>query len=479
MTGVSGFNLKGTYTLYASFGGSGLLAASDSPSLPLLVGASAGYAIIIEGKIKPNPDPYPNGEPSHNKTANRIYQRLKARGFADDNIYYFNYLTQPGVDGKPLKAVIQYAIEEWALPRMNGMPAPLYVIMVDHGSEDAFHIDNGNANTNEDNDTINPTDLNTWLTTLESGLNAEALLEKRVVIIGSCYSGSFIDELSQSPAEGNGGRVIVTSSADDEVSYKGPMEGDNIRSGEFFMEELFTRLERGYTLRNAFEEATEATEVFTRRGGDEANAIAPYYDGAVQHPMLDDNGDTQGSNALGDDPTDDGTESEGLVLGVGVEYNQNSAATPADITEVIGTMYLDSATSSAMLWARVNHDDEVDVAPWIEIRTPSMVLDPQQGSNQQDLTLSKIPLSLNQGVWEKDPSLANPPTSFTESGKYEVYYFVRDNDTKKLSPMKRSVVYKDSQGNLNYPDTFNLTAPANAIRAGDNTSSEMGRNHRS
>jgi hypothetical protein len=450
---VTGFNLKGTYTLYASFGGSGLLAASDSQALPLLVGASAGYAIIIEGKVSTSSS---SGETSHNKTANRIYQRLKARGFVDDNIYYFNYLTQAGVDGKPLKAVIEYAVEEWAQPRMNGMPAPLYIIMVDHGDENAFHIDNSNANTNEDNDVITPADLNSWLTTLEYGLNAEALLEKRVVIIGACYSGSFIDELSQGPSTGNGGRVIITSSAGDEVSYKGPMEGDSIRSGEFFLEELFTRLERGYTVKKAFEEATEVTEVFTRKGGADANANAPYYDGAVQHPMLDDNGDSQGSNRLGGGPAEDGEETEGLKLGVGVEYNVNSASSPADITEVTLPVYLDTGTTSALLWAKVNHDSEVDSAPWVEVRPPSMVLNPQGGSGQQEVTLTKTPLVLNQGTGSWETSV-----QFNEIGKYEVYYFVRDQETKKLSPMKRSVVYKDSAANLNSPGAFDLTLPAN------------------
>jgi PKD repeat protein len=40
-----------------------------------------------------------------------------------------------------------------------------------------------------------------------------------------------------------------------------------------------------------------------------------------------------------------------------------------------------------------------------------------------------------------------------------VYYFVRDAATKKLSPMKRSVVYKDKPGN-NAPNAFNLTSPS-------------------
>ena len=160
------FTHKGAYTITASFAGSSLLSSSTSDGKTLLVGASAGYAVLIEGKIANE-----EGLGSHNKTANRIYQKMKARGFEDDNIYYFNYdLGQPGVDAIPSLAAVQSVIETWAKARMNGLPAPLYLIMVDHGSPNSFHINN---------EIITPTLLATWLSNLESGLSAEALLEKR------------------------------------------------------------------------------------------------------------------------------------------------------------------------------------------------------------------------------------------------------------------------------------------------------------
>ena len=40
-----------------------------------MVGSSAGYAILVEGKISTD-----EGLGSHNKTANRIYETLKDRG---------------------------------------------------------------------------------------------------------------------------------------------------------------------------------------------------------------------------------------------------------------------------------------------------------------------------------------------------------------------------------------------------------------
>ena len=191
------------------------------------MGESAGYAIIVQGKTVDE-----EGIAAHNKTTNRIYQQLKARGFEDDNIYYFNYDdTQLGVDDIPSKEAIQNAFAD--LPdKMNGSPGPFYLMMVDHGGlNGAFYIEN---------EIITPTNIKNWLTELEDNLtNEEALAKPRIVILGYCYSGSFIPDLSGE------NRVIITSAAANEPSYKGPNEPDDIRSGEFLLEELFKRLGRG------------------------------------------------------------------------------------------------------------------------------------------------------------------------------------------------------------------------------------------
>ena len=131
--------------------------------------------------------------------------------------------------------------------------------MVNHGNIGKFHVGN---------EVITPTDLDTWLDKLEGDLataKPAALDKKRILFLGYCYSGSFINALSKK------GRIIVTSAAKDEESYKGPNEPDNIRSGEFFMEELFKELGRGYSLKESFQKATDKTEDFTVRGGSSTN----------------------------------------------------------------------------------------------------------------------------------------------------------------------------------------------------------------
>ncbi len=436
LDGILGFTQKGTYVIEASFEGNSSFASSSSLKTSgtkyVLVGASAGYAIIIEGKIAGD-----EGLASHNKTANRIYKTLKDRGFLAENIRYFNYDdSQTGVYGVPSKSAIQYALQTWVKNRINSAPAPLYIIMVDHGNPGAFLIGE---------EAISPADINGWLDTLENGLNANAINEKRIVVIGACYSGSFIPALSKN------GRIVITSAAADEQSYKGTLEPDNVRAGEYFIEEFFKGLGHGYTLKKGFEEATAMTETYTRKGGMSANASNRYLDDSVQHPQLDDNGDGKGSNALS--KTGDGSASEGVYLGIGITYDANAGTNPAELVSVTDTIYLDASSSSALLWAKPNSSSRVDYA-WMEIRSPTETLQSAGGSNQLEINNEKLflePVAAN-ARWEKTYS------SFIEPGKYDVFYYVRDRDTQEISRTKRSVVYKAKAGN-NAPAPFTLVSP--------------------
>jgi len=447
---LSDFTQKGKYTFQTRFAGTintPLLAQSESNEESVLVGESAGYAILVQGKTVNE-----EGLDAHNKTTNRIYQQLKARGFEEDNIYYFNYdNNQPDivVDGIPSKEAIQNAFADpELLSKMNGSPGPFYLMMVDHGGLDGeFHIEN---------ETITPTDINNWLTGLEANLNEDALAKTRLVILGYCYSGSFIPELAGE------NRVIITSAAADEPSYKGPNEPDGVRSGEFFLEELFQRLGRGSSFQEAFEQATQSTEIYTRRGGDSANTNNPYDDDAVQHPLLDRNGDGQGSNDLSAE-SGDGPDLAELYLGTGAEILTNAPNSVAEIVDVTDTVFLTPDESAANLYIKVNNANRVNQAP-VDIRKPSLELitEDREYTVQReiggeglirvdgDLRCSNVTHVCDKAVKEV----------FDEPGKYEVFYFVRDNKTDEISPIKRSVVYKDIEGNQP-PKAVNLLHPKN------------------
>ena len=436
LKGLGNFTQKGTYSIKAVCAGTDRLSASSSPVQNLLVGASAGYAVIVEGKIASG-----DGMPSHNKTTNRIYLALKSRGFEDANIQYFNYNTNQAdagitVDGLPTKANIQSAIQGMA-SRMINSPAPLYIVMVNHGEPGVFHLDG---------DFIAPSDVKTWLDNLEGALAAypEALQQKRIFIDGSCYSGSFIPVLSKQ------GRIIITSAAADEESYMGTVESsDNVRSGEFFLDTLFEQLKKGLSLNDAFANASQATRLYTRKGGLVANS-ATYGDASVQHPLLDDDGDGRGSNMLSGQG--DGTAAAAVYLGVGLNAT-NAPAGPADIKTVPPTQFLDAAVSSADTWLQVTVPSRA--LGWVEVRSPSIKLETTGSALQVPVPSTKVLLSADSTG--KFVPLA--PFSFTEPGMYELYYYTQDVQNNLKTPMVRGVVYKSAALGAQ-TSAVTLTSPA-------------------
>jgi len=433
---------EGAFGWKATFAATRFLAESESVPQAVLVGSSAGYAILVQGKIANE-----EGLEAHNKTIHRIYQKLKERGFEDDNLKYFNYnIAQDGVDGLPLKSDIEAAFTELK-DRLSSNPAPFYVIMIDHGGSDgSFHIYNGNNDAFDD--VIKPTELAGWMDNLEEGQSPNVLAKPRLVILGSCYSGSFIPDVSGE------GRIIVTSATASEESYKGPEEPDGIRSGEYFMEEFFGRLGRSDNVKAAFEWATERTELLTRRGDSSANSTNRFNDNAAQHPLLDDNGDGKGSNSLATDG--DGLQAAEVLLGVGLNYDTNAAGNPAEILSVSDTVYLTADEDAATLMANVNDANRVSSAI-VDIRPPSVQLRSAGTEQSEQLEIPDLQREFL-GCDGQTNRCATYFGDFTEPGKYEAFYFVRDTQTKEISPIKRSVIYKDQAGNTP-PNAFDVVLP--------------------
>ena len=430
---ISGFTQKGIYKIQTSFAGTGQLNSSSSDTEKVRVMSVSGYAIIIEGKGSTVAV-----TPSNNKTIDRIYKSLKIRNFTDSNIFYFNYDTlQAGVDEPPTKARVQYAIQTWAKQKLNESPAPLYLIMVGPAAQNAFYIGS---------EMLKPSELDAWFNGLEANLNVPALAEERVIIIGACHSGSFIPMLSGS------NRTIVASSAADEVSYKGSYESDSIRASELFIEELFLGLERGNSLLDAFEISTKKTEIWTRQDNTRGGLKPPYFDHSLQHPLLDDNGDGIGSN-LPSKLNGDGGSASDIYLGTGAVFDPDAQGNPADIQNVTGARYVSAVSASEMIWLKASSNTLVSAA-WVEIRPPSKVLQKLSLVNQAVVGNIRLPLTLSSAtsLWQKQYS------SFTEPGRYEIFYFVNDAETGEVSPGQRSLVYKNRSGNTP-PSIFNLQYP--------------------
>ncbi|MDH3888703.1 MAG: hypothetical protein OEU78_09395, partial [Gammaproteobacteria bacterium] len=246
----------------------------------------------------------------------------------------------------------------------------------------------------------------------------------------------------------------------DEESYKGTEESDGIRVGEFFLEEFVKEAARGASLKAAFVYATTQTEIFTRKS-DIAMPDPLFNDVAAQHPLLEDNRlfdpvQLAANNLLKSSATADGALSDKLYLGVGPTYATNAVSNPADIIAVTETVFLSADEDSRLLTLTTNDDTKVASA-WIEVRAPATQLTPSGGSIQLDPVLTRS--IMNPPITDTLESWFTTYDQFTLSGKYEIFYFVEDLDSGEISPIRRSVVYRNTIGNAD-PGAPSLLLPA-------------------
>ncbi|MDM8523686.1 DUF1566 domain-containing protein [Desulfococcaceae bacterium HSG8] len=454
--GYTGFNALGEWEVQAVFEEHEAYEGSSSEILKVKVKETAGYAIIVQGKIDSE-----EGLDSHKKTTDFVYDTLKNRGLSKDDIRYFNYDTDDESSEKPLHSAIQDAITGWAKDMMNEKPANLYIVMVNHGLREQFYIDD-----NDGEIIIKPGELDTWLDNLEDGLTEQASNQEIIIILGFCHSGSFMDELQSDKKN----RIVIASAASEESSYKGPLDEDNIREGEYFVSEFFKSVSLGNSVSQCFQKATALTEIFT--SSDSGNSYAPYYDNSRQHPLLDDNGDGIGSNDLtiwkGDGSLErDGLLSDDIIIGV----SSITANDPGDVrvTRVKEPQFLEHNETSLTLWAKVDNEDDVSTI-WCEKKPPNYI--PPMNSHES----GQIEMELNKKLYDTTPGSSEKPDTlpedsygfiwkdkefdeeFSEPGTYQIFFFAKDAYTGNVSPLRETKVYKGKENN-NPPEPFSLKFP--------------------
>ena len=443
------FTQLGKWIVQTEFAGNDAYSPCFSKPIEIQVVESAGYAIIVQGTISNDPD----GLRSYNKTTSFVYHELTQRGLfvdntsEDDDIMYLNYDTsQEEVDKKPTLANIEYAIVEWAYDKIKKKPANLYLTFIDHGLEDKFFIDP---------EILKADDLSEWINELQRKLKLEtnnnAFDQEIIIVLGFCHSGSFIDNLSGK------NRIIITSASENESSYKGPKEVDDngkiIRDGEYFVSEFFKEIAHGQSINDSFKKAVKLTARYTL--SPTASPNSPYLDYSLQHPLLDDNGDGQGSNELSD-PKGDGQVSKNVFLGV----SERTGNAPDDvyIEEVARAIFLGTGQFSTNdIWARVN-DNHGFKSMWVEIKRPDYSNETQSSSAQIAMDLKKILYNnynedLDIYEWKKI-------NAFDVPGMYQVFYFAEDDTTSNISALKETRVYKAKSGN-HIPEPFQLISPIN------------------
>ena len=420
-------DLAGRYTIQASAGtvttstdtSITTIAPSTSSPTVLRVLDQNGKAIIVIGSITSG-----EGEENHAKTALRAKNALIARGFAEADITTITSI--PGNSGK------QALIDAMAAAKaaITVKPSSLHLILVDHGDKGQFHMDS---------EVLTPSDLGTLLDTFENGLSLQALDQPRYITIGACYSGSFIPIIAKS------GRTIITSAKESEQSFRGPMEPDGIRSGEYFMDEYYGSLKKGASIRDAFNSATASVAMLTRRGG----IVSSFGDLPLQNPLVSVNGGS-GYSWL---PTGfDDNAPETLYLGSGDDTAYNpSGMLPTDRVAKVEAIFLDNTVTTAT----ISISGTLDQKAWFELRAPSNKLTQSGGSNQLDVVLPRVDMTWNSttNMWSATYA------AFYEFGSYDITIYQQNTSGDITS--KHITLYRNRPGNLP-PGAATLVTPADS-----------------
>ncbi len=270
--------------------------------------SSLGNAIVLAGIARPKDTLFPHS----NEYAQRMYRLLKERGFTDEGIIYMNPQA-PDLDGDGYleEALHDYPLAEPASElakafeqAASGLEAGQQFVLYWHGHAlpDYFRV--------KQDYELSANGLNDLLKVIPSSV-------EQVIILDSCYSGSFIDEL-----QGVSNRIVLTSA--DASNRAWEIEYDS------FSNKLIRELRRGETIGKAFLSARDMISRQPALFGD-------------QDPWLDDDGDGVYS------VSGDGRRANKTYLGrEGVH-----ASVPPEIVQIHPPLTLTGESANGTLWVKV------------------------------------------------------------------------------------------------------------------------------
>jgi len=231
------------YTAFVTNGGSSV----NLKEIDLTKASSIGSLIILTGDSDNETDPLYNAS---QKLSQKIYNTFLYRGLSSDQIYWHNFNNEIDIDNDGVFDDIvdnstisvtkfKESITTWATNQDTF--GPLYIYMVDHGSNGAFKISNKDYDNDSKSEILYASELKNAIDSFQSQTNREV-----VIIIEACKSGSFIDQF-----EGSSNVTILTSSLAGELSY--------IESfGTIAFSTVISRnILSGKSIKTSFDDATE------------------------------------------------------------------------------------------------------------------------------------------------------------------------------------------------------------------------------
>ena len=406
-------NEVGTWLVNATWAGDADHAGNTSETVSFNVVSTetdVGYAIIIAGRNDAG-----LSQPYIDLTANNTYRTLLKRGFTPERICYLNPSAEQDADDDGISDVdmissltnVSYAINTWAEGNV-GVDIPLLIYMADHGGSDMFLV-NGAANI------LTASDLNDHL----DQLTADTGCHDIVVVYEACSSGSFVDDLSAT------GRIIVTSTGID-------ADAGIDNTGAFFSKYFFKGISDGKTIKEAFEDASNAPEITAYSQLLVSSGSPP------QTPLLDDNGDTTG-HAMPLAGTGDGSLAASRYIGT----QQGALDFPPTITGVIQNQKV-AVDANVDIWAVVVDDSVIE-------DVYATIIEPSYNISGADDTLFEMNTTT---LHLEDPDADGNYTALftlTESGNYTVILHATDSKGNIASP-KQCIITSTALGDANGDD---------------------------
>ena len=427
---------------------------------PINVTSKLGYAILCQGSIAPRFGTR-EGEEDHKRTIDFVRDVLIGGGIPDiangeeganeqnDDIFEINA-------GQP-KTALRSAITEWAKTKME-VPAPLYIVLINHGNVDKFHMyaDLDDPDPMDDNDPniLKSAELNEWLMDLEDNIIGN---EKIILTLGMCFSGSFIDELS------GPGRIILSASAGNERSIRGPGDA-NIRQGEFFVYLLFRELREGQSLLDSFKVSQRVVRQVSSKFNLAQNNLPNDFPGELgQHPLLDDNDDIAKDIRLVPPTNSPGT----LAI---ARTNPSLFLLPDE-----SLIPLPGENANKRIWAEVDGKPSDIKEIFLEVQLPEQ-RDPDNNddtvseSMQAGLALRKQLMIRNDELTDSNSVLYEwPPGAddlfdenlFDKPGIYQLFFYVKaDSDSQPSLPATTFVHRRSGEFT---PTDFGLISPEDGV----------------
>ena len=457
-------DIDGNWQVSANFAGNDNLIADNTLDHEFQVRAKKGYAILCQGIADDNDF---TGRDQHAITLATVQDRLLKAGFEQNDI---KLITTGTLNPKQ---ALQEAIEIWALEKIIESPAELYVVFVGHGEPNLFHLHP---------DSLHPAELDEMVSNLELSLlesrSVEVDSEEKIILIfGHSFSGSFIPDLSKA------GRILLTASASNERSIRGPADIGE-RQGDYFVYLLFQELSQGRSLFTSFTNSRDVIRAVSEGFLLDIETLDPQFpQESGQHPLLDDNGDGLGSfivsNSVGD-----GQLANDIFL--------SSPLNSVDVLEIARTnptrfLNPDDPPPEGLnkLWAEVDENPENVATIFMDIRKPlrlqiqESAISMQAGLiffRQNNLLIDPTRTTSNRihYQWPLEAAETNEDALFTESGLHKVFFYALSDEeaNSQLSNPVANLVYRGNGTFL--PTPFDLLTPIDGAEVDFSENSENG-----